>query len=190
MLPTGDLVRLDLATGTTRALGRPDLGRAYVDAGRALWLDRAGRVYFTAGNTSPGNGAPYDAAIFGHLHYWDPATGFNQRRDWSLPAGNATDMVQCFAATATCYLGDDRGNLYRFQDALEGAPASWTPLPRADLAGRVRVMHISADQRRAYLVSTTSELFAVELATSRVVGQVRLRDLDPIRLFQAIGRPL
>ncbi len=180
MLPTGELYRLDLATGVTRALGRPDYHRAYVYAGRALWVDRAGRVYFTAGNVSPGNGAPYDPAIFGHVHYWDPRTGFGARPDWRLPAGNATDMVQCFPLTGTCYLGDDRGNLYRFDDASGTTAACWTPLPRADIAGRVRVLQVSADQRRAYLVATTSELFAVELATSRVVGRVRLRDLDPM----------
>lgn len=180
MLPTGDLYRLDLAAGTTQALGRPAFARPYVYAGRALWVDRAGRVYFTAGNVSPGNGAPYDSTIFGHVHYWDPATGFGERTDWPLPAGNATDMVQCFPTTGTCWLGDDRGNLYRFDDASGATAARWAPLPRAAVAGRIRVMHVSADQRRAYLVATTSELFAVELATSRVVARVRLGDLDPM----------
>ena len=41
--PTGDLYRYDIASGEGTLLGHPDYGRAYVYAGRAMWLDREGR---------------------------------------------------------------------------------------------------------------------------------------------------
>jgi hypothetical protein len=52
MAPTGGLYRYDVAAKTTTRLGRPAYQRTYVYAGRALWLNGSGRVYFTAGNNN------------------------------------------------------------------------------------------------------------------------------------------
>jgi hypothetical protein len=105
MLPTGELYAYDVALGRTRRLGRPAYGRPHVYAGRALWLDRAGRVYFTAGNSGrgPSLGAPYDPLVFNHVRYFDPASGgLGERRDWELRDQRAVDAARCFAEAGVC----------------------------------------------------------------------------------------
>jgi hypothetical protein len=51
-----------------------------------VWLDRTGRVYFTAGNDNDAYyAAPYDPAIFNHVYYYDPATkSFGEKKTWAL----------------------------------------------------------------------------------------------------------
>lgn len=180
MLPTGQLYAFDVLGGQSALLGRPDYGRPYVYAGRALWIDQTGRVHFTAGSARSELGAPYDPATFNHVHYWDPATGFGEQKAWQLRQQRAIDMAQCFPSSGTCYLGDDDGNLYRFREAGGGEEASWTHLARPDSASRIRVMQISPDQDRAYFINNSSELFELDLATTQFVNRVRLRELDPV----------
>jgi hypothetical protein len=52
-LPTGDILRFDIATHRTTNLGRPaSYDRPYLYVGRFMWVDRRGRLYFSAGNAS------------------------------------------------------------------------------------------------------------------------------------------
>jgi outer membrane protein assembly factor BamB len=192
MLPTGELYALDVAAGRTRRLGRPAYGRAYVYAGRALWLDRAGRVYFSAGNSGsgPSLGTPYDPAIFGHVRYYDPGSGrFGEMRDWQLRDQRAVDAAQCFADAGTCYLADNVGHLYRFDDDADDAGAAdagprWRYLGGIGQETRERygltwVMHVRDDRTLAYLVTVRGHLFEFDLAAGQVRRAVNLRDREP-----------
>ena len=189
MLPTGELYALDIALGRTRRLGRPAYGRPHVYAGRALWLDRAGRVYFTAGNSGrgPSLGAPYDPAVFNHVRYYDPASGgLEERRDWRLRDQRAVDTARCFAEAGVCYLADNVGHLYRFDDAGPGdAEPRWRYLggigqETRDRFGLVWVMHVRADRAVAYLVTTEKHLFEFDLDAGRVRRSLDLGDREPL----------
>jgi hypothetical protein len=152
-----------------------------------MWLDRAGRVYFTAGNDNgPSTGAPYDPGIFGHVHYHDPRSGrFGEMRDWRLHDQRAIDTAQCFGPQGVCYLADNVGHLYRFSDGdRPGAEPSWRYL--GDLGQRSKrrygvtwVLQVRGDQERAYLVTTRGHLFEFDLGAGRVVARLDLRDLEP-----------
>jgi hypothetical protein len=109
MVPTGDILAYDLGLGRTRRIGRPDYRREYVYAGRAMWLDRRGRLYFTAGNprSGPASGGPYNPAVFNHVRYYDPETGlFGEMPDWQLHDQRAIDAARCFRDAGICYLSD------------------------------------------------------------------------------------
>src|SRR4029453_636129 len=88
-----------------------------VYAGRAMWLDSKGKVYFTAGNQGASYGAPYDPTIFNHVHFCDPATGrFGERTGWKLRTQHAIDAAQCFTGPRVCYVADNLGTVWRFLD--------------------------------------------------------------------------
>lgn len=162
--PTGEIFRYDVASGRTENLGRPPgYDRPYLYVGRVMWVDSRGRLYFSAGN--PGWGA-YDPAIYAHIRYFDPVSGFGERRDWTLREPRALEMRQCLPGGKRCFFADDRGHVYRFDD--DG--------PRWSYIGQVAVsaaeLHcwvfaVSADGRKAYLV-----------------GSTRLEDADPISLYE------
>ncbi len=97
-LPTGNLYAYDIARRTTTLLGRPAYGRPHVYANRAMWLDRRGRVYLTAATRAPDHGAPYNPAIFNHVHYYDPdhAHSSDSATGWKLRSQHAIDAAQCF----------------------------------------------------------------------------------------------
>ncbi len=190
MLPTGELHAFDVAVGRTRRLGRPAAyGRPHVYAGRALWLDRAGRVYFTAGNSGrgPSLGAPYDPAVFGHVRYFDPASGkLEERKDWRLRDQRSVDAARCFPEAGACYLADNVGHLYRFDDAGPGgAGPRWRLLggigqETRDRFGLVWVMHVRADRAVAYLVTTGKHLFEFDLEAGRVRRSLDLGGREPL----------
>jgi hypothetical protein len=110
--PTGELYRYNLATGKSTPVGRPAYRRPYVYAGRAMWLGRNGRLYFTAGNAELAYyGAPYDPAIFNHVYDYNPATNrIGERKTWMLHDQRAIDAAQCFTAgngDVECFLTDN-----------------------------------------------------------------------------------
>ena len=129
--PTGELYRYNLATGESARIGRPAYQRPYVYAGRAMWLGRDGRLYFTAGNAELAYyGAPYDPAIFNHVYFYDPATKrIGEKNAWTLHDQRAIDAAHCFTASngdIDCFLSDNVGHIYRFQDLSSGQ--RWTYL--------------------------------------------------------------
>jgi hypothetical protein len=169
--PTGELVRLTIATGVTTRLGRTAYGRPFVYPGRTLWTSSGGRVYFTAGNPrrGPRSGGPYDPAIFNHVHYWDPRAGFGEERTWLLHDTRAIDYARCFdGATRTCFLMDNVGHVYRYRETVGGA--NWAPLgdlgQRGDeLFGLAWVFQVRDDQRKAYIIARRGAFFEFDLAT-------------------------
>ena len=180
--PTGELVRYDVMTGTTEPLGRPDYGRPYVYPGRMMWVDSRGRLYFSAGNDEyAGYGAPYDPALFNHIRFYDPVTGFGEMPGWLLHDQRAIDSGECFPEDGVCYLCDNVGHVYRFDEA---GPA-WDYLGsigdvRASPFDFVWVFHVRPDQTTAYLMNNSGLLFEFDLASgeSRLVAD--LSTLDPL----------
>lgn len=183
--PTGEIVYWDIALGRTFSLGRPNYQRPYVYPGRGMWVDSAGRVYFSAGNVGVQYGAPYNAAIFDHIRYYDPATGrFAERTGWKLRENRAIDFSQCFPAVKTCFLTDNAGTLYKFTEAAQptGTP-TWEKIGSVATApaGNVPynwVLHVGSNRTRAYLLNVRSTLFVFDLVARRLLQSIPLADYD------------
>ena len=181
-VPTGDIYRYDVASGLTEKLGRPSAyDRPYVYAGRVMWVDSRGRLYFTAGNPLTGT-----SAIYAHVYFYDPATHrFGERKDWALKEPRALEVGQCLPERAQCFFSDDQGHVYRFDDA----GPSWSYLGQVETPTAklwVWLFDVSADGRKAYLatsswakVANPSSLYEFDLATGRTLQLCSLADVDP-----------
>lgn len=186
MVPTGEIVAYDVRRNTTRRLGRPDYQRPYAYAGRAMWADSAGRLYFTAGAAQPWNGAPYDPAIFNHVHSYDPATGrFVEHKGWRLHEQRAIDTAQCFPAAGECILADGVGNIYRFRERepATGRPG-WRHLGRiwsqpAEKVEATWVLQVTPDRAWAYLMNKSGAFVEFDLQRGRVTRRANLFRLEP-----------
>ena len=166
--PTGDIYAYNIAQAKTTKLGRPNYQRPYVYAGRAMWLSSQGRLYFTAGNNgSVKYGGAYKPAIFNHVYYFDPVTGFGEEKGWTLHDQRAIDSAQCFGEPRTCYLMDNVGHVYRYK---ETARPAWTYLgsigqQQDEKFGLVWVFHVRPDQKKAYILARRGDLFEFDLAS-------------------------
>lgn len=183
-IPTAEIFRYDVARARTEALGRPAAyDTPYLYTGRVMWVDGRGRLYFTAGNPQYAAGDP---AIYGHIHYYDPAAGgFGDRRDWALVEPRALETGQCVENRAHCFFADDQGHVYRFDDA---GPA-WTYLgqmevPKAEIW--VWMFQVSADGKTAYYATSSwmpeanpAGLYEFDLATGKSHRLCGLDQLDP-----------
>lgn len=169
MAPTGDLYRYTIGTGVTTKLGRPAYGRPFVYPARTLWTSSKGRVYFTAGSNTASGGAPYDPAIFNHVHYWDPTTGFGEMTGWKLHDQRAIDTSQCFDGPRQCFLMDNVGHVYRYGEKASGTPTfaylgSIGQL-QDELYGATWVFHVTSDRHTAYILSRRGYFFSFNLIT-------------------------
>lgn len=188
--PTGDIHAYDIANATTTNLGRPNYQRPYVYAGRAMWLSSQGRVYFTAGNNlSAKYGAPYSPAIFNHVYYYDPVTGFGEEKSWALHNQRAIDAAQCFGNPRICYLMDNVGHVYRYAES-PSAPPSWSYLgsvgqQQDEKFGFTWVFHVRPDQKKAYILARRGQFFEFDipsgvatLITNLYQAEPSFKDLD------------
>ncbi len=173
-VPTGDLYRYDVRAGRTTKLGRPpSYDRAYVYAGRVMWVDAAGRLYFTSGNPRTGD---YPPSIYAHVHYYDPASGFGERRDWPLVEPRALETGQCLDDGARCFFADDRGHVYRYtRDGPSWSYVGQVKTPGHDLW--LWMFQVRPDGRKAYAATSAwageSALYEFDLAsgeTRRLCG--------------------
>jgi hypothetical protein len=182
-MPTGDIYRYEILRGRTESLGRPaSYDRPYVYAGRVMWVDSRGRLYFTAGNPLVGS---YDPAIYGHIHFFDPVDGFGERKDWRLRDARALEVGQCLPDRRECFFSDDQGHIYRFE---EGGP-SWSYVGKAQTSSDrswVWLFHVSRNGRRAYLATSSgvgapnlSSLYEFDLSTAATRRLCGLRALSP-----------
>jgi hypothetical protein len=186
MVPTGEIVAYDIRRNATRRLGRPAYQRPYVYAGRAMWTDGAGRLYFTAGAAQSWNGAPYAPAIFNHVWRYDPASGkFAALKAWQLHEQRAIDTAQCFPDAGECYLADGVGWIYRFrerdpktgQPAFESLGKIWARA--ADKVEATWVLQVNAARTRAYLMNKAGAFVAFDLTQRRVVQRADLFRQEP-----------
>lgn len=183
-VPTGDIFRYDVRPGRTENLGRPAAyDRPYVYAGRIMWVDSRGRLYFTAGNPFVGR---YDPAIYAHVYYYDPSTGgFGERKDWRLQEPRALELGRCLPGPKRCFFTDDHGHVYRFDD--DGP--RWRYLGQAELPqvqSWLWMFQVSDDGRSAYYTTSSwkpeanpASLYELDLATGTSRRLCSLADLDP-----------
>jgi hypothetical protein len=179
--PTGEIYRYNVRSGRTRVIGRPEYERPYVYPGRFMWVDSRGRLYLTAGNDEQAYyGAPYDPEIFNHVRYYDPGRGFGEMKDWSLHHQRAIDAGQCFRKDGVCYLSDNTGHVYKFEEA----GPTWRYL--GDIGqtspkqlGNTWVFHVSKDQKRAYIITARGDFYDFDLQTGAARFVADLRKLEP-----------
>jgi len=178
-VPTGEIYRYDVALGRTNILGRPaSYDQPYVYTGRVMWVDSRGRLYFTATNSK-------SPSVFGHVHYYDPETGFGERKDWPLQEGQALEVGQCLAKGKQCVFSDDKGHVYRFDD--DGP--SWSYLGQIETGQRatyIWLFNVSSDGSKIYTANSTSpqpsnftSLYEFDLKTGKTQKLCTVADLDP-----------
>jgi hypothetical protein len=182
MHPTGDLFAYYPAEKRTKKLGRPGYGgRALLYPGRYMWVDEStGRLYFTAGNDAISYyGGSYDPAIFNHVYFYDPQTGFGERKDWSLKNQRAIDAGQC--QNGVCYLMDNKGHVFRFTEsgpgwAYLGVAANLPPSSTTEITW---VFSVDFARQIAYIVvSAPGTLYEFDLKTgvSRNLGSIKANE--------------
>ena len=182
-VPTGSMYRYDVATGRTQDLGRPASYRQpYVYTGRVMWVDARGRLYFTASNWD-------EPAVHDHVHYYDPETGFGEEKGWLLQDGLALETGQCLEGGRVCVFGDDRGHIYRFDQAAH----TWTYLGQVETGKKAGwggvefwLFDVAPDGKSVYVGSSTSPrpsedtaLYEFDFASGRTHRLCALADLDP-----------
>ena len=180
-VPTGHIFRYDVGARRTSDLGRPAAyDRDYLYVGRFMWVDSRGRLYLSAGNAR-GYGTAYEPRIYGHIRYYEPGVGFGDLPDWKLEA-SAIESGQCTPDRKTCWMADDLGHVYRFDD--EGP--SWSYLGRAvPDAECAWVFHVSLDGKKAYAVASVSdsgrpgELYEFDLRDGVSRKLCKVTDLAP-----------
>jgi hypothetical protein len=178
-VPTGEIYRYDVAHGRTEVLGRPNsYEQSYVYTGRVMWVDARGRLYFTASNSN-------SPSVHGHIHYYDPETGFGERKDWPLQEGQALEVGQCLAGGRQCFFSDDKGHVYRFDD--DGP--SWSYLGQIETGQTgvyIWLFAVTPDGTKAYTATSTSpqpseftSLYEFDLRTGSTQKLCTLAELDP-----------
>ena len=182
MSPTGGLYAYDIASGSSQFVARPAYKRDFVYPGRAMWTDHRGRLYFSAGNDgNPEYGGSYKPKIFNHIRYFTPGQGITELPAWQLHNQRAIDAAQCFPHV--CYLDDNAGHVYRFDDPASGQPR-WTYLGDIGQETTAKydanwVFQVAPDQSTAYLIARHGLMFRMNLKTGKATGPVDLTKLDP-----------
>jgi hypothetical protein len=156
--PHGYLFRYDIAQGVTTNLGRPGaLTAQYYNAGRYIWTDARGRVYFTL-------------AGIHHVLYYDPSAGFGAQEGWTLRSVYFGDksirLGQWTPDGMRCYLADYEANFYLFDNTDQsfrhlGRGQGDAPHYKDGVAFRIRVLNVSADEQKIYFANDDAELFSL-----------------------------
>ncbi|MBL8659488.1 MAG: hypothetical protein JNM75_06995 [Rhodospirillales bacterium] len=188
LAPTGDIYRYDIVSGASERLGRPDYRRPYVYPGRAMWVARSGRLYFTAGSAELAYyGAPYDPAIFNHVYFYDPhARKFGEMKSWKLHDERAIDASQCFRRISgidECFLSDNVGHIYKFSESAAGEKWSYLGDIGQDTSqpfGYAWVFHVFDRQNAIYIVTTEGRFFEFDLVTRKASELANLKSLEPM----------
>lgn len=177
-VPTGEIYRYDVARGRTDILGRPDsYDQPYVYTGRVMWVDSRGRLYFTATNSK-------NPSVYGHVYYYDPESGFGERKDWPLQDGQALEVGQCLAEGKQCVFSDDKGHVYRFDD--DGP--SWSYLGQIETGQPVTYIWLFdvTAEGKVYTATSTSPqpsdftaLYEFDLRSGKTERLCTLAELDP-----------
>jgi len=177
--PHGKLFQYDIARGVTKDLGRPDfLTRTYYNAGRYIWTDDEGRVYFTV-------------AGIDYVICWDPLIGFQAKTDWTLRSEFFQDknirIGQWSTDNMRCYLADYEANIYLFNNRDKSF--TWLGKGKGDSshykngqAFRIRVFNVTADEKTIYFMNDDAaqfSLFEFDFATKQTRRLCALSEIDP-----------
>lgn len=149
-VPRGEIYKYDVSLGQTENLGRSDVfDRRYLYSSRVMWVDSRSRLYFSAGNPDLGD---YSPSTYAHIHYYDPASGFGQMKNWKLQEPRALELGQCLPELKQCFFTDDRGHVYRFDEKIP----SWSYLGKVQtVPAKIWVFQVSADGQKAYVVTSS-----------------------------------
>ncbi|MCC6271915.1 MAG: hypothetical protein IT572_00485 [Deltaproteobacteria bacterium] len=182
--PEGRIYRFDPARNKTEDLGRPlGLKQPYVYAARALWIDARGRLYYTMGKGWYTQGKD-DLSVTGHVHVYDPDSGWTERRDWKLApplvrgVHDAIEVGQWTLDRKTFFMADDRLRVYRFDE--EGP--SFTYIGHADYGGGDNwVWQVAPNGKKAYFAPSdpAEGLFEYDLEKKTTRKLAGLDELDP-----------
>ncbi len=182
--PEGRIYRFDPARNKTEDLGRPlGLKQPYVYAARALWIDARGRLYYTMGKGWYTQGKD-DLSVTGHVHVYDPDSGWTERKDWKLApplvrgGHDAIEVGQWTLDRKTFFMADDRLRVYRFDE--EGH--SFTYIGRADYGGGDNwVWQVAPNGKKAYFAPSDPDegLFEYDFEKKTTRKLAGLDELDP-----------
>jgi len=182
-IPTAEIVAYDPSSNVTARIGRPaQFNKPFVYSARFMWLDSLGRLYLSAGNPfwSPQTGTPDDPAVFNHIYYYDPGLGFGELTNWTLVNTTAIQSGQWTLDRQNCYMMDDQGNVFVFNDAQR----SFTWLSKIPLqAIGSWVFQLSANEKKIYVVEgqhdSAGRLFEFDIQTRSSRVLCSLADLVP-----------
>ena len=179
-IPENKLVRYDITEGTTTVLGNPDAWIGYFYTNRFMWVDSRGRVYITGGSSRGQWNKGEDTAVFNHVWYYDPATGFGELPEFALEGANSMEVGQWDREHKNLYTSDDQGNIYRFNDAA----ASWTFLGRPNFSESLKtwIFQLSADEEKIYIGlsdgSRANAIYEYDIASGDSYELLLMTDLD------------
>jgi hypothetical protein len=182
-IPTAEIVAYDPLTNVTTRVGRPEqFNKPYVYSARFMWVDSLGRLYLSAGNPfwSPQTGTRDDPAVFNHMYDYDPGQGFGELTNWTLVNTTAIQSGQWTLDRQNCYMMDDQGNVFVFNDAQR----SFTWLSKIPLQALASwVFQLSANGKKIYVVEgqhdSAGRLFEFDIQTGSSRVLCSLADLVP-----------
>ena len=173
--PRGNLYCYNIATGKTANLGKPPcVPDGCHMPGRYLWINHAGRVYFTI-------------SACGDVLFYDPKTGFGERKEWTIAV---VDHVAMVFRTGTLsldhervYVADAGGRIYRYDKQDD----SFQLLGKAvsDGAGyeckgslKMRAFNLAPDEKKIYFINDDAKVSAFWEWDIASHGTKRLCDLS------------
>lgn len=146
-----EYVRLDLASNEADVIGKPSQWtNTYTYCNRFFWVDSRHRVYLTAGNERSQWYQGENKSVYDNVFYYDESSGqFGEVSGFGLQGANAIEVGQWNRERTRCYMSDDQGHIYRFED--DGA--TWTYLGTPDFSTNIKVwvMHVSPDEEKIYI---------------------------------------
>ena len=181
-IPENKLVRYDIAKAQTTVLGKPSAWTNFFYTNRFMWVDSRGRVYITGGSSRAQWNQGEPRAVFNHVWYYDPVSGFGELPNFALQGPNAMEVGQWDRTHANLYTSDDQGNIYRFNDAS----ASWKFLGRPDFSASLKtwVFQLSADEKKIYIGlsdgSRPNAIYEYDIATGSSYELAKISDLDDV----------
>ena len=186
-IPENKLVRYDIASGTTRVLGNPSQWTGYFYTNRFMWVDSRGRVYITGGSSRGQWNKGESSAVFDHVWYYDPATGFGELPEFELQGPNSMEVGQWDREHKNLYTSDDQGNIYRFNDAA----ASWKFLGRPNFSSSLKtwIFQLSADEKKIYIGLSDgpqpNAIYEYDIATGSSFELLKINELDDAAAAEA-----
>lgn len=157
--PDAHLYQYAIATGQSVDLGKHTLlTRELYSAGRFMWVDSGGRVYFAVG--AVGTVTPGDPAAPRHILYWDPITGWGGVPSWTI----IPRIGQWSRDKRFCFMMSDPGLLFRFDNLTRRFQLLNIGRLRPEhnsrrlggLNPRIRSMNLSPNSRKIYFTNDTA----------------------------------
>jgi len=155
--PRGNLYCYNIATGKTANLGKPPcVPDGCHMPGRYLWINHAGRVYFTI-------------SACGDVLFYDLKTGFGERKEWTIAVENHVAMVFRTGTLSLdherVYVADAAGRIYRYdkqEDSFQllGKAASDGADYEYKGSLKMRAFNLAPDEKKIYFINDDAKVSA------------------------------